>query len=172
MWTIFKVITEFVTVLLLFYVFVFWLQGVWDLSFLIRDQPCTPSCTGRWSLDHWTTREGPESGHFKLKKSNFSMLFLCSIKTIQLYSYLPIRIAVYDSNWSYKIHFSNINAVTKWSGKSYTIIKAVKITNIFISNCFDKIRITKIYIIVICKYDNSRNKNPFPYFSWWITDSW
>ena len=32
MWTIFKVFPEFVTVLPLFYVFVFWLQDMWDLS--------------------------------------------------------------------------------------------------------------------------------------------
>ena len=33
MWTIFlKVFIEFVTILLLFYVLVFWLRGMWDLS--------------------------------------------------------------------------------------------------------------------------------------------
>ena len=32
MWTIFKVFIEFVTVLLLFYVLVFWPRGVWDLN--------------------------------------------------------------------------------------------------------------------------------------------
>ena len=32
MWTIFKVFTEFVTILLLAYVLVFWLLGMWDLS--------------------------------------------------------------------------------------------------------------------------------------------
>ena len=31
-WTIFKVFTEFVTVLFLFYVLVFWPRGMWDLS--------------------------------------------------------------------------------------------------------------------------------------------
>ena len=31
MWTIFKVFIEFVTILLLFYVLVFWPQGMWDL---------------------------------------------------------------------------------------------------------------------------------------------
>ena len=35
---------------------VFWPQGVWDLSFLTRDRTCTP-CTGKQSLNHWTTRE-------------------------------------------------------------------------------------------------------------------
>ena len=37
MWTIFKIFTEFVTILLLFYVLDFWLQGVWDLSFPTND---------------------------------------------------------------------------------------------------------------------------------------
>ena len=36
MWTILKVFTEFVIVLLLFYVLVFWPRGVWDLSFPLR----------------------------------------------------------------------------------------------------------------------------------------
>ena len=31
---------------------------MWDLSFLIRDRTCTP-CIGRWSRNHWTTREVP-----------------------------------------------------------------------------------------------------------------
>ena len=58
MWTIFKLFIEFVTVLLLFYVLVFWLQGMWDLSSLTRDQTHTP-CIGRRSLNHWTIREVP-----------------------------------------------------------------------------------------------------------------
>ena len=40
----------------LFYVLVFCLQGMWDLSSPTRDQTCIP-CIGRWSLNHWTTRE-------------------------------------------------------------------------------------------------------------------
>ena len=47
--TIFKVFMEFVTILLLFYVLVVWLQGMWDLGSLTRDQTCTP-CIGRRSL--------------------------------------------------------------------------------------------------------------------------
>ena len=58
MWTILKVSIEFVTLLLLFYVLVFWPRGMWDLSSLTRDRTCTP-CIGRWSLNHWTTREVP-----------------------------------------------------------------------------------------------------------------
>ena len=33
MWTILKVFIKFVTTLLLFYVLVFWPQGMWDLSY-------------------------------------------------------------------------------------------------------------------------------------------
>ena len=54
----FKVFIEFVTILLLFYVLVFWLQGMWDLSFPTRDQTRTP-CIGRRSLNHCITREVP-----------------------------------------------------------------------------------------------------------------
>ena len=50
MWTIFKVFIEFVTISLLFYVLGFWPQGLWDLSFPIRDQTCR-----KWSPNHWTT---------------------------------------------------------------------------------------------------------------------
>ena len=32
MWAIFNVFTEFVTILLLFYVLVFWLRDTWDLN--------------------------------------------------------------------------------------------------------------------------------------------
>ena len=58
MWTIFKVFIEFVTILLLFYVLVFWPQGMWDLSSPTRDRTHTP-CIGRQSLNHWTTSEVP-----------------------------------------------------------------------------------------------------------------
>ena len=58
MWTIFKVFIDFVTILLLFCVLFFWPQGMWDLSSPTRDRTCTP-CIGRWSLNHWTTREVP-----------------------------------------------------------------------------------------------------------------
>ena len=38
MWTnVLKVFIEFVTILLLFYVLVFWPRGMWDLSSLTRD---------------------------------------------------------------------------------------------------------------------------------------
>ena len=40
-----KVFIEFVTILLLFYVLVFWPRGLWDLSSPTRDQTQTP-CSG------------------------------------------------------------------------------------------------------------------------------
>ena len=46
MWTIFEVSIEFVTVLLLFYVLVFWTQGMQDLSSPTRDLTST-LCFGR-----------------------------------------------------------------------------------------------------------------------------
>ena len=50
MWTILKVLIEFVTLLLLlfFSVLVLWSQAMWDLSFQTRDPTLTP-CIGRWS---------------------------------------------------------------------------------------------------------------------------
>ena len=56
LWTIFKVFTEFVTILLLFYVLSFWLRGMWDLISPNRDRTCTP-CIGRQNLNHWTAIE-------------------------------------------------------------------------------------------------------------------
>ena len=55
MWTIFKVFIEFFTILLPCYVLVFWLQDIWDLSFLTRTL-----CIGRQSLNHWITRKVPQ----------------------------------------------------------------------------------------------------------------
>ena len=54
----FSKVMEFVTILLLFLVFVFWPQGMWDSSSPKGSQIHTP-CIGRWSLNHWTAREVP-----------------------------------------------------------------------------------------------------------------
>ena len=53
--TIFKAFTGLVTILLLFFVLGFCPQGMWDLSSLTRDWNRS-LCTGRWSLNHWTSR--------------------------------------------------------------------------------------------------------------------
>ena len=53
-----KVFIEFVTVLLLLYVLVFWPRGMWDPSSPARDGTHTP-CIGRQNLNHWTARDVP-----------------------------------------------------------------------------------------------------------------
>ena len=52
----FSVFTEFVTILLLFYVLCvfFWPRGIWDLSYPTRDRNHT-ACIGRRNHNHWTT---------------------------------------------------------------------------------------------------------------------
>ena len=67
MWTIFKVFLEFVTILLLVYILVFWLQGMWDLRSLTRDRTCT-LCPGRWSPKHWAIGKSPLITASKKKK--------------------------------------------------------------------------------------------------------
>ena len=47
--------SEFVTILFLFYVLVFWLGDMWDLSFSTRDQACT-RWFGRQSLNPWAAK--------------------------------------------------------------------------------------------------------------------
>ena len=56
--TIFEVFIRFVTTLLLLCVLTFWPRDMWDLSSLNRDRAWS-SCSGSWSLNHWTTREVP-----------------------------------------------------------------------------------------------------------------
>ena len=66
MWTIFKILIEFVTIFILSYVLVLWPQGMWDLSSLTRDQTLTP-CIGRGGLNYWMAREVPTQSFFKRK---------------------------------------------------------------------------------------------------------
>ena len=88
MWTIFKVLTEFVTTMLLFLVLVFWLWGMWDLSFLTRDWTHTP-CTGRQSLNHGTTGEIPIKIPFYSCGINRSMAEGLSFFTSALCAWVP-----------------------------------------------------------------------------------
>ena len=53
-----KVFIDFVTILLLFYVLVFWPRGMWDLSSPTRHRTQAPYVR-RQSLNHGTTREVP-----------------------------------------------------------------------------------------------------------------
>ena len=59
--TIIKVFIEFVTILLLIYILVFWPRAMWDLSYPIRDWSCTPASGG----DVLTT-EPPGKSHFNM----------------------------------------------------------------------------------------------------------
>ena len=52
MWTIFKLLIEFVTILLLFHVLVCWPWGIWDPSSWATDQTWTPSL-------HWKVKSEP-----------------------------------------------------------------------------------------------------------------
>ena len=65
----FKSFIEFVITLLLFYVAVFWLRGMWDLSFLSRDQTHAP-CIRRRSVNHWTAKSFLNYVFFILKRKD------------------------------------------------------------------------------------------------------
>ena len=90
MWTIFKVFIEFVTILLLIFVLVFWPQDMWDLSSPTRDWTCTP-CIGRRSLNHWTARDVPK---YYLNKRlcihSFVFIIDCFIKVCKYLEFLRI----------------------------------------------------------------------------------
>ena len=47
MWTIFKASIGFVTILLLFYVLVFWTQDMWDLAPRPGIEPAAPALEGK-----------------------------------------------------------------------------------------------------------------------------
>ena len=80
MWTIFKVFIEFVTILLLFYVLVFFcLKGMWHLSSLTRDRTHAP-CIGRQTLNYWTAREVPAFLFLLLKAAADSVDSLMTIQ--------------------------------------------------------------------------------------------
>ena len=104
MWTNFKVFIELVTVLLLFYVLVFWLQGMWGLSSLTRDGTHT-SCIGRWSLNHWTAREVP-----RLILWFFMIIFLVRWLALHVFVYfmmITVRFT-YTSLTYHSLHSDNI----------------------------------------------------------------
>ena len=80
MWTIWKIFIEFITILLLFYVLVFWPWGMWDLSAQTRTRT---ACIGRCSLNHWTAREVPSdlSRAFPFSPVDWDLeiLYLCNL---------------------------------------------------------------------------------------------
>ena len=77
MWITFKVFTELVTTLFLFYVLGFSPWGMWDLSSPTRDWTATPFI-GRQSLNHWTTREVPHilnQAHLSMHRNTHTLTF-------------------------------------------------------------------------------------------------
>ena len=46
MWALLKVFIEFITVLFLFYVVFFWVQGMWEVGSLNRVEPVPPAVEG------------------------------------------------------------------------------------------------------------------------------
>ena len=87
MWTIFKVCIEFVTILLLFYVFIFWPQDTWDLSSPTRYQTCTPSIR-RQSLNYGNLRKAPILIllHTGETTCHWERCCLCEVKTMFAFS--------------------------------------------------------------------------------------
>ena len=77
MWIIFKVSTEFTAVLLLFYVLVFWLQAMWDLSCLTRNLTHTP-CIRRRSLT-WMESVMQSDVSQKEKSKYCILMHICGI---------------------------------------------------------------------------------------------
>ena len=79
MWIFLKSFIEFVAILLLFYVLVFWPPGMWDLSSPTGNGTLTP-CIGRWRLNHWTP--GKPQGAFLIKIFLFSVLKSVALKSV------------------------------------------------------------------------------------------
>ena len=65
-----------VTILFQFNVLFFWPSGMWDLSSLTSDQTYTP-CTGKQSLNCWTTREVPFFFSYFYYVASIWRLYLC-----------------------------------------------------------------------------------------------
>ena len=80
MWTIFKVFIEFVTILLLSYVLVFWPQFMWDLSFLTRNWTHI-SCMKAKVL---TTGPQGKSLTFNFRNSIHIIIIMTQVYTINL----------------------------------------------------------------------------------------
>ena len=72
-----KVFIKCATILLLFYVLVFWPRGMWDLGSPTRDQTRI-WCIGRQSLDHCTAREVPR----RLIESSFLLPYELGISIL------------------------------------------------------------------------------------------
>ena len=77
MWNFFKVFIEFVAVLLLLYVLVFWPGDMWDLSSPPRDQTHTPTLEGQVPSTGLLGKYGTTIFVGFLSLLHFSMCFVC-----------------------------------------------------------------------------------------------
>ena len=72
----------------LFYALVFWPRGMWDLNSLTRDWTQIP-CVGRWSVNHWTTREVPSLFlyflFFLIKREHITIFFNLAVHSREVY---------------------------------------------------------------------------------------
>ena len=104
--TIFKVFIEFVTILLLFYLFIYF--GHEACGILVS---CT-FCIGRWSHNHWTTREVPTDNVGK------SLRYLMWIKSlIAIWDYLlAYSIPTAGRYWHVYMHYSKRYGVREREG--------------------------------------------------------
>ena len=110
-----------------FFFFFFWSQGMWDLSSLARDWTHN-SCNGRWSLNHWTTREVPfhfltgtntrinkNKLTFWVMKNGFEFwlsywldLWALVVSSEKIEYYQPLRVAKKWKTMSVKIHLKTL----------------------------------------------------------------
>ena len=98
-----KVFIEFVTVSFVFYVLLFWPQGIWELSSSTKDRTHTP-CVGRQSLSHWPTRGDPQKIKSEGRKTHSA--------------YLPIL----RCRWVYCSHVSSGASVLSDSATLRTVV--------------------------------------------------
>ena len=82
MWTIFKVFIEFVTILLLFYVLVFWPRGMWDLSSPTKEGGVLT--TGTPGKSHNTLFSGKKTEHTLEPSSWFEITALLFVSCVNL----------------------------------------------------------------------------------------
>ena len=119
----FKVFIECVTILVLFYVFIFWSQGMWDRSSPTRDQTCTP-WSGRLNLNHCTTREVPS---YFLVSIFWGVLF-CLFATLHILWDLSSP----NRDWTQAV---NVQSPNHWTGREFPvslILDAIKIFSFFL----------------------------------------
>ena len=113
MWTTFKVFIEFVTILLLFYVLVFWPCGMWNLRILVPLQGVRPTCPciGRQSLNHKTAREVP-----LLKSEIFISTLLCLVAQSCLTLCNPVDCSLPGSS----VHGISQARILEWGAISFS----------------------------------------------------